>query len=55
MGSSQKIDDLHSSLERLRQFVGSLPEGRVRSVPNCVAEYYDRMSEYRLERGEEVV
>lgn len=43
LASQQKIDDLHDSLERLKEFVEKLTEEEVGLVPTCVEDYCDRM------------
>lgn len=55
MISEQKIDDLYASLQRLREFVETIPESQVGTVPTCVEEYYDKSKEYALQKREEVV
>jgi hypothetical protein len=46
---------LRGSVDRLREFVGGLGEDRVGTVPVCVEEYCDKMSEYRVKCGSEVI
>ncbi len=53
--SEERIEELRGSVDRLREFVGGLGQDRVGTVPICVEEYCDKMSEYRVERGQEVI
>lgn len=50
-----KIEELQGSLERLREFVEGLAGGSVTSVPACVADYCDKMEEYRVRDADSVL
>jgi len=53
--SDSKIEELHRSVDRLREFITALPEQQVTLVPTCVEEYCDKMTKYHVQNGQEVL
>jgi hypothetical protein len=53
--SDLKIEELHRSVERLREVVAGLVPSLERVVPACVEEYCDKMREYQVKEGDSIV
>lgn len=55
LSSEQKVEELRRSVDRLKHFASSLPLESIRTLPPCVEEYCDRISDYRLREDDCII